>query len=115
MVNESQINISVALDKDKVPQQITWSASESTAEKPQQAKAMLLSFWDGADKSALKVDLWTKDMMTDDMADFYYQTLMSMADTFHRATRNASLMKEMKNFANNFHKKFTEMEQSKNG
>lgn len=115
MANESQINISVALDKDKVPQQITWSASESTADKPQQARAMLLSFWDGVDKSALKVDLWTKDMMTDEMADFYYQTLMTMADTFLRATRNTTLMKEMKDFARDFHKKFTQMEQSKNG
>ena len=30
----------------------------------------MLSFWDSTDKSALRIDLWTKDMMVDEMADF---------------------------------------------
>ena len=41
-------------------------------------------------------DLWTKEMMVDEMGDFFYQTLMTMADTFDRATHNAQLVGEMK-------------------
>ncbi len=59
---------------------------------------MILGFWDGADKTALRIDLWTKDMMMDEMADFYYQTMMSMADTYNRATRQTELANEMKTF-----------------
>jgi gliding motility-associated protein GldC len=66
-MTESNININVELDADKMPQQITWSASGSSAEDPQKAKAMLLAFWDSVDKSALRIDLWTKDMMVDEM------------------------------------------------
>jgi gliding motility-associated protein GldC len=111
---QSTITIDVELDKDKVPQHISWKASDSTADMRQQSKAMMLSFWDGADKAAMRIDLWTKEMMVDEMADFYYQTIMTMADTFNRATKNAELVKDMKDFAGNFYKKFREQQQKEN-
>ena len=103
---KSNIQIDILLDPNKVPQQINWSASDSSADMSQQAKAMCVAFWDGADKSALRIDLWTKDMMVDEMADFYYQMLMSMADTFTRATKQQELSNDMKTFAHNFLEKF---------
>ena len=109
-MTESNININVGLDEGKVPQNITWSASSSTAEEPQNAKAMLLAFWDGIDKSALRIDLWTKDMMTDEMADFFYQVLFTMGDTFQRATGRKDLSEELKKFATDFHKKYVDKE-----
>jgi gliding motility-associated protein GldC len=102
----STITIDVQLDNDKVPQQISWRASDSTADAAQQAKAMMMSFWDGADKSALRIDLWTKDMMVDEMADFFYQTFMTMADTYSRATQQPELAEEIKSFAKNFYTRF---------
>lgn len=105
-MQNSTITIDVQLDPDKVPQQISWRASESTADRAQRAKAMMISFWDGADKSALRIDLWTKDMMVDEMADFFYQTIATMGDTFERATNNKDLANDMKNFAKDFYKKF---------
>lgn len=113
-MTESNININVQLDDEKVPELITWSASGSTADTPQAAKSMLLAFWDGIEKSALRIDLWTKDMMTDEMADFYYQVFVTMADTFQRATRQDELAGDIKKFANEFHNKFVKKEQSAN-
>jgi gliding motility-associated protein GldC len=102
----STIKIDVELDDNKVPDKLYWSASGSSAETPEAAKAMMLALWDGADKAALRIDLWTKDMMVDEMGDFFYQTLMGMADTFERATHSHELVNEMKNFAKDFYKKF---------
>ncbi|MEO9023110.1 MAG: gliding motility protein GldC [Ginsengibacter sp.] len=113
-MTESNININVQLDPEKVPQQITWSASGSSADAPQNAKAMFLAFWDGVDKSALKIDLWTKDMMTDEMADFYFQVFVTMADTFQRATKHSDLAEGIKRFAEDFHKKFEEIVEKEN-
>ena len=96
------------LDPNKIPEQINWEASDSTADMKQRAKAMCLAFWDATDKSALRIDLWTKDMMIDEMGDFYYQMIMSMADTFKRATKQEALSEEMKTFAKGFIKKFRE-------
>lgn len=112
-MTESNIKINVQLDADKMPQQISWSASGSSAEDPQKAKAMLLAFWDSVDKSALRIDLWTKDMMVDEMADFYYQVFMTMGDTFQRATKNAELTNDIKSFAQKFQKRFIEIEEAK--
>ncbi len=105
-MQKSTITIDIILDPNKIPEQINWEASDSNAEMKQKAKAMCLAFWDGADKSALRIDLWTKDMMVDEMGDFFYQMMMTMADTFQRATKQDGLTEEMKVFAKDFFKKF---------
>lgn len=105
-MNKSTITIDVHTDEGRIPAAITWSASDTGAEKAQQAKALMLSFWDGADKAALRIDLWTKDMMVDEMADFFYQTLMTMADTYGRATKYDDQAEDLKKFAREFFEKF---------
>jgi len=112
-MTDSNINIKVQLDADKVPQQISWNASETSADEPQKAKAMCLAFWDGVEKSAMRIDLWTKDMMVDEMADFYYQIFVTMADTFERATKHTDLTNDMRKFALDFQKKFIKIEEAK--
>ncbi|MEO6719183.1 MAG: gliding motility protein GldC [Ferruginibacter sp.] len=109
-MNKSTINIDVLLDPNKIPEQISWNASDSTADMTQKAKAMCLAFWDGEDKTAMRIDLWTKDMMMDEMADFYYQMLMTMADTFKRATQQQELSDDMRNFAREFFEKFRKIQ-----
>lgn len=105
-MHKSTISIDVHTDEKRIPSAISWNASDTGAEKMQAAKAMMISFWDGAEKAALRIDLWTKDMMVDEMADFFYQTLMTMADTYGRATQYADQVEEMKNFAKEFYAKF---------
>jgi len=105
-MNQSSIKIDILLDPNKVPEQISWSATDSAADMAQKAKAMCIAFWDGADKTALRIDLWTKDMMVDEMADFYYQMLMGMADSFKRATQQQEITDDMKKFAKTFFEKF---------
>ena len=106
MSHKSTIEINVLMDEQRVPESITWKATDSTADMEQKAKAMLLAFWDGADKSALRIDLWVKDMMVDEMGDFFYQMLMTMADTFQRATNKPELSAGMKDYARSFMKDF---------
>mgnify|MGYP000137292445 FL=1 len=81
-MHESSIQVKIQLDDQKIPQSIDWSATDSTAQEAQAARAMMLTFWDPTDKTALRIDLWTKDMMVDEMADFFYQNLMGMGDTY---------------------------------
>lgn len=111
---QSTITIDVSLDQTRMPQSISWSASDSTVDDARKAKAMILSFWDGSDKTALRIDLWTKEMMVDEMADFFFQTMMSMSDTFERATRQTDLVKDMKRFAQEFYTKFQENQLKEN-
>ena len=106
----STITIDVQTDEKKIPAAIHWSASDTGADKKQAAKAMMIAFWDAAEKAALRIDLWTQDMMVDEMADFFYQTLMTMADTFSRSTHQQELADDMKRFGNNFIEKFRSLQ-----
>jgi gliding motility-associated protein GldC len=113
-MNKSTITIEVFLDEKRVPEAIAWNASDTTAENAQQAKAMMMAFWDGEEKTALRIDLWTKDMMMDEMADFFYQTMMTMADTYGRAIKYADMVDEMKKFAADFYTKFRDRQLKEN-
>jgi gliding motility-associated protein GldC len=113
-MSESTITINVRTDQNRVPELISWKASDTTAMSAQVAKAMMLSFWDASEKTALRIDLWTKDMMIDEMADFFYQTMMTMADTYGRATKHDEMVSELKTFAANFYKKFRSREMKEN-
>lgn len=102
----SKITIDVTRDENKLVNKINWNATDSSVEEPQTAKALMLSFWDNAEKTALRIDLWTKDMMVDEMTDFFYQTFITMADTYGRATRYPELTNDMKTFAREWLNKF---------
>ena len=113
-MNKSTITIDVVTDENRVPDSISWTATDTSAENAQKAKAMMISFWDGAEKAALRIDLWTKEMMVDEMADFFYQTMMTMADTYGRATKYTEQVTEMKEFARNFYEEFRQRQLKEN-
>jgi gliding motility-associated protein GldC len=113
-MHQSNIQVQISLDEQKIPQQIEWSASDSSAEEAQAARAMMLTFWDPSDKTALRIDLWTKGMMVDEMADFFYQNIMGMGDTYMRATQDKELSDEFKKFAKTFLTKFKESQLKQN-
>lgn len=110
VLKESIITVGVQLDEKKVPQQIRWTATDSTADDMQQARAMMLNFWDGEEKAALRIDLWTKDMMVDEMVDFYYQTFMGMADSLDRSTGQKELVQDLREFSKQFFRKFQDLQ-----
>lgn len=113
MGKTSNIQIQVGLDNDRIPENIEWRATDSSeSDRFQQAKAMMIAFWDGGDKTALRIDLWTKQMMVDEMADFFFQTLMTMADTYQRATPYKDQADDLRAFAKDFYKKFEEKQKA---
>jgi gliding motility-associated protein GldC len=114
-MKKSTITIDVLMDENRLPEEINWSATESTIHDLQKAKAMILAFWNSEQKEALRIDLWTQKMMVDEMADFFYQTLMTMADSYGRATRYTDQVEAMKDFAKEFLQTFhrKQLEQNK--
>lgn len=100
------INIEVGLDEENMPIQIKWNADNNpNADGPQACKGMLLSVFDEDTLDTLKIDLWTKDMQVVEMDRFMFQTLRALADTYHKATRNAELANAMQQFVNYFGEK----------
>ncbi|CAI8310521.1 MAG: gliding motility protein GldC [Flavobacteriaceae bacterium] len=102
--HKSKIEISVDLDKNKIPEKILWSAEDGNI-KNQESKAIFLSVWDSEKKESLRIDLWTKEMPLDEMKIFFHQTLVAMSDTFNRATQDEKMTNTMKDFCEYFAEK----------
>ncbi|WP_298930315.1 gliding motility protein GldC [uncultured Allomuricauda sp.] len=100
----SEIKLVVGLDENRVPEELNWSAQDGGIEN-EEAKAMMLSVWDSKNRESLKIDLWTKDMPVDDMKIFFHQTLVTMADTFMKATQDDKMTATMKDFCDYFAEK----------
>ena len=98
---KSEINIEVVTDENRVPEEITWSAEDGNVYK-EDAKALMLSVWDSKSQETLRIDLWTKDMPVDEMKKFFHQTLVSMSDTYNRATQDEKMTATMKDFCDYF-------------
>ena len=102
--HKSEIKINVAMDENRVPESLSWDASDGGISN-EAAKAMMLSVWDEKTNDTLRIDLWTKDMLMDDMKRFFHQTFLSMADSFERATNETSMAADMRDFAAHFAEK----------
>ncbi len=104
MNKNSQIELHIELDDNNIPESISWQSNDQVVPVKQEAKAMLLAFWDKQSRNGMSIDLWTKEMTVEEMNIFVFQTLMTMSDTFERATRNSAQAVALKNFANEFFK-----------
>jgi len=91
------IKFKVNLDVNNVPEDITWEATDSQ-EKVHKAKAVIISVWDGSEQTSLKIDLWTKEMMAEEMKFFMIQILDSLSDTYKKSTGDEKIAMEIKKF-----------------
>mgnify|MGYP000918060078 CR=1 FL=1 len=101
---KSEIKFTVELDDNKVPESLFWTARDGGVVN-EESKAVMLSVWDHKAQESMRIDLWTKDMPVDQMKVFFHQTLVSMADTFERATGDKRMSDTMKDFCDYFAEK----------
>lgn len=104
MSNKSEIKINVELDQNRVPEKLSWSAVEGGVAL-EDAKAFMLSVWNSDEKASKCIELWTKDMSVDDMKIFFHQTLLSMTETFEKATGDEKMAATMQDFCDYFAEK----------
>lgn len=100
----STIRINVTTDENKVPEHIEWSASDADIQN-RRAKAMILAMWDESEKNTLRMDLWDKDMDVEEMKLFVHQTILTLADSFERATGEDRMAATMRDFCDYFAEK----------
>ncbi len=84
-MKKTTITIEVELDENHIPEKMMWNAEDGGIEK-EETKATMISVWDDKKSEALRIDLWTKDMTVDHMKMFIHQVMMSLANTYERAT-----------------------------
>ena len=97
----SEIKIQVDLNENNLPIEMRWEAEGSDMNKSM-TSAFLLSLWDPNEKNTMKIDLWTKDMSIEEMKQFFHQSLLSMADTFEKATGENLICEDLRDYCYHF-------------
>jgi gliding motility-associated protein GldC len=100
----AEINFKITLDENNLPVNIEWNASDSGGVVGK-SKAIMLAMWDEKEMNTLRFDLWTKDMGIDEMKQFFHQNLLTMSDTFKRATGEENISEDLKDYCAHFAEK----------
>jgi len=101
MSKSSEINIRIDTNENNVPTNIQWSAEDGGVENAE-AKALILALWDKKEQNAMRIDLWNEQMSVEEMKQFFHQTLMTMADTFERATGEKNMAEDLRDYCFHF-------------
>jgi gliding motility-associated protein GldC len=109
----SEVRFKIGLDENNVPLDIKWEATDSANSELRDCKSIMISIWDMVQKQTMKIDLWTNDMTTEEMHSHYFQTLLSMTESYAKATGNPYAVAEMKKFAEQLAKKTADWEDGK--
>ena len=100
-LKKSNITVEVSTNENNVPEKIKWSAEDGGVDNSP-AKAMIMSFWDEKELNAMSIDLWNKEMTVDEMKKCFHQTLLTMADTFERATGEKNITEDLRDYCQHF-------------
>ncbi|BDQ03892.1 gliding motility protein GldC [Ignavibacterium sp.] len=102
MNKTSKIVFTVELDEKNLPEKIQWEADDAGFDGTREAKTLFLSLWDKEDAVTMGLDLWTKEMLIEEMNIHYHQMLVKLAESYQRATQDSDTAMLMKNFAADF-------------
>ena len=98
---KERLTIDVSMDDNLIPESIEWKSSQEN--KPSQtASAALIYFWDAKKNETFNLDLWTKEMSIEEMNKMMFQTLMTLANTYERATSEDQMANAMRDFGQFF-------------
>ena len=100
-MRKTKITIDIELDENHVPEKMTWNAEDGGIQH-QETKAIMVSVWDEKAMEALRIDLWTKDMPVDHMKRFYHQIIVSLGQTYLRATGEEDVSQWLEEVAEDF-------------
>jgi gliding motility-associated protein GldC len=107
-MKQTEITFKVTLDENNLPVNIEWQAPD--ANQASKCKSMMIALWDEKENNTLRIDLWTKDMMVDEMKKFYIQNILTLTDTFQKATADDETAALVKDFFSEVGKKIGVLE-----
>ena len=93
-MRKTQINFTIDLDKNNIPDRILWDASDKPDAAPSETKSISISLWDQNQKNTLRIDLWTKDMPVEEMKQFYIDCLGGLGQSILTSTGDEFMANE---------------------
>jgi gliding motility-associated protein GldC len=95
-MKKSNINFTIELDPNNLPEKITWDATDKPEEGSSETKSISLALWDHEQKNTLRIDLWAKDMPVEDMKRFYIDCIGGLSQSVLSSTGDEFMANEMR-------------------
>ena len=95
---KQNLKFEIELDENHLPLKIKMNSGENNVDEDS-IKALMISAWSAYSKETLRIDLWTKEMMVEEMKFFTIQILDSLGDTYMKSTNDEKIGNEIKMFA----------------
>ena len=96
-MKKSEIKFIVTLDEENIPEKIEWMAEDNINSGLSKTKTISISLWDEKKNNTLRIDLWTKEMKTDEMKRFYVDCLGGLSQSILNSTGDEFMSKETNN------------------
>ena len=109
-MRQTEIKLAISLDKDNVPSQITWDATDKPDDAQSATKAFALSIWEADNNNTLRIDLWTDQMMMGEMRRFFLQSVAGFAQTLLNATGDEATYNDTKDLCERLAQRFLQEE-----
>jgi gliding motility-associated protein GldC len=96
---KANILLEIELDPQNNPVKLSWTADEGGLDPQRTVKALMLHLWDAKENNSMRIELWEKDFMVEEMRAFVYQSMLALADTLQRATQDEDVAEDLREFA----------------
>lgn len=103
-LKKEKFSIDVLMDENLIPEDLQWNSSQGKGQS-EKASAALIYLWNAQKNETFSLDLWTKKMSIEEMNMMIFQSFMTMANTYERATSEDQLANAMRDFAEFFGEK----------
>jgi gliding motility-associated protein GldC len=94
-MKKSEITFKIELDQNNIPEKIWWDATDKPDAGLTETKSISISLWDHIQKNTLRIDLWSKDMPTNEMKRFYIDCLGGLAQSILTSTGDEHMAEEI--------------------
>jgi len=103
-LKKEKFSIDVLMDENLIPEDLQWSSSQGNGQS-EKASAALIYLWNAQKNETFSLDLWTKKMSVDEMNKMMFQTIMTLANSYEKATSEDQLANAMRDFGEFFGEK----------
>ena len=104
ITKKEKFSIEVVMDENLIPENLQWSSTQGDCES-ENASAALIYLWNAQKNETFSLDLWTKKMSIEEMNKMMFQTIMTIANSYQKATSEDQLANAMRDFGEFFGEK----------
>ena len=101
---KEKFSVEVIMDENLIPEELEWHSTQGKGES-EKASAALIYLLNAKKNETFSLDLWTKKMSVEEMNKMMFQTIMTLANSYEKATSEDQLANAMRDFAEFFGEK----------